>query len=228
MPWYCLFASSPCSLISGWSLPTQQDSSPSWLCRQSLSPLGICGLLQPLFTRSWPQHIHFSHFITIASDSNLLANWVSSSKPDIQAVRWISSSAWLAQTLQVIDSGLLNVLEPRPPSRGAAVRGYPLWPFFLFRTHNSRPVGRAFWLKTESVFIPYLAVSAVSSHSKAASLQSGHLVEYDWLNCLGIIYLALLLLYLLSDLFAYRTETTSDLFFFLFLMIAPQVRLLFF
>lgn len=91
MPWCCSLRLSGTDLISMgshvWGLP---HSSP---CLQLPRPPGICSRLQLLLTRSWPQRSHFSHFITITSDSNLLPNWVSSPKPDIQAVRWISSSS---------------------------------------------------------------------------------------------------------------------------------------
>ena len=116
----CSFASHQFRFISAWSREAgpQPLLTPSAISQSSR----YLQLLQPLFTRSWPQHIHFSHFITVTSDSNLLPNWVSTSAPDIQVVRWISSSAWLAWTLRVsgqwpIKCPLPLCLQPRLPSR---------------------------------------------------------------------------------------------------------------
>lgn len=92
-------------------VPVPQSGSRPSLRLQLLSPPGICSPLQLLFTRSWPQCLHFSHFITITSDSNLLPNWVSNPKPDIQAVRWISSFSLVSVDASgQLTSGRLNAL----------------------------------------------------------------------------------------------------------------------
>lgn len=70
----------------------------------------------------------------------------------------LAPSAWLARKPQVgwqwpIKCALRLALAPGPPSRGAARLGYTPQPFFLFWTHNSRPIGKT-WLKTELVFCP--------------------------------------------------------------------------
>lgn len=91
--------------------PPCESSSLSSLSLQWLSPPGICSPLQLLCTRSCPQRLHSSHFITITSDSNLLPNWVSNPEPDMQAIRWISSFSLVSMEASgQLTSGLLNVL----------------------------------------------------------------------------------------------------------------------
>lgn len=225
-------------LIYVWPVQTDQAAVPvywsgsrSSLTLQLLSPLGICSPLQLLFTRSWPQCLHFSHFITITSDSNLLPNWVSNPKPDIQAVRWISSFGLVSvEASGQLTSGLLNVL------------GASAWNL------GCRPVEQQCWVKHRNLssslelIIPDLleilliknrvgfyplscCFSSFFPQSKAASLQSGHLVKKnDWFNSLGSFFwpFPFIVIYLHIKL------NNVWFFFFLLWMLTPQVPLLFF
>lgn len=135
----------------------------------------------------------------------------------------LAPSAWLAWRLQVsrqwpIKCPLLLVLEPRRPSHGAAAPGYAPWPFSLLGAHHARcwTYWKDFWLKTELVFIPYLAVSAVcffffSSQSRAEQPAYGWVIWWTVINwTIWGSFIWPFASHIMSDLFAYGVEITSD------------------